>query len=76
MQPRLSMSEDSLRRSGGAQAIVCPRCSTKSMFWRSHTPQIDGCGFETYAFDCTDCGAPLVGIIDPADDMLLLTEAA
>lgn len=76
MPARLSIIDDSLRRTSGAQAITCPRCSTQSMFWRSHTPQIDSCGFENYSFDCKDCGAQLVGIIDPADDVLLLTEAA
>jgi hypothetical protein len=35
---------------------------------------MDECGFETYAIDCPQCGAPLAGIIDPADDALLLSE--
>jgi hypothetical protein len=43
-------------------------------FWRSNPPQIDACGFESYRLDCPECGAALAGIIDPADDALLLSE--
>jgi len=34
---------------------------------------IDSSGFESFGLDCKHCGAPLAGIMDPADDKLLLT---
>jgi hypothetical protein len=46
------------------------------MFRRSAVPPIDECGFESYRFACHACGAPLAGIIDPADDQLLLSQVA
>jgi hypothetical protein len=52
----------------------CPACAASLTLHRSALPHIDECGFEAYAIDCTDCGAPLAGIIDPADDALLLFE--
>jgi hypothetical protein len=56
--------------------IACPRCSAPITFTRSHMPHIDECGFENYRLECQECGAPLAGIIDPADDALLLTDLA
>jgi hypothetical protein len=35
---------------------------------------MDSCGFESYSLKCDQCGAQLVGIIDPADDQLLLSD--
>jgi hypothetical protein len=43
------------------------------MFYRSDKPHIDECGFESYSLKCRACGSMLAGIIDPADDALLLT---
>lgn len=57
-----------------AQVVACPRCAAALIFFRSDTPHIDACGFESYSFDCDACGAPLTGIIDPSDDLLLLSE--
>jgi hypothetical protein len=37
---------------------------------------IDACGFESHRLICDACAAPLGGITDPADDMLLLSVAA
>ena len=31
---------------------------------------MDSCGFESYSLECEQCGAQLVGIIDPMDDQL------
>lgn len=42
------------------------------MFCRSSAPNIDACGFESYSLECTDCKSLLGGIIDPADEALLL----
>jgi hypothetical protein len=60
----------------GEQVVACPTCNASLMFFRSDSPHIDDCGFESYAFDCTQCGARLAGIVDPADDTLLLAEQA
>ena len=58
-----------------ADSVACPSCSRQLVFRRSDHPAIDACGFESYRFECQECGAPLAGIIDPADEMLLLSEA-
>ena len=36
-------------------------------------PHIDECGFESYSLKCRVCGSALVGIVDPADNKILLT---
>ena len=53
--------------------VACPKCSVSLKFYRSDKPHIDECGFESYSLRCSACGSMLVGIIDPADDKLLLT---
>ena len=53
--------------------VACPKCDANFKFFRSHYPHIDECGFESYSLKCRACGSVLVGIIDPADDKLLLT---
>ena len=55
------------------EKVACPKCDASLKFYRSDKPHIDECGFESYSFKCSACGSTLVGIIDPADDMLLLT---
>ncbi len=60
----------------GALVIACPKCSTRFMFFRSPSPHIDECGFESYSLECKACGAALAGIIDPSDETLLLTQIA
>ena len=37
---------------------------------------IDACGFESYRFECSECHTALAGIIDPADDALLISQVA
>jgi hypothetical protein len=59
-----------------AQAIACPNCRTPLIFSRSPFPPIDACGFESYRMRCDGCRSELAGIIDPADDMLLLSDVA
>jgi hypothetical protein len=56
-----------------SEKVVCPKCDASLKFYRSEKPHIDECGFESYSFKCSACGSMLVGIIDPADDALLLT---
>jgi hypothetical protein len=59
-----------------ARLVACPQCQAQLAFCRSRAPEFDACGFESYQFDCKTCGAPLAGIIDPADETLLLTKVA
>ena len=49
-------------------------CGARLIFYRSRTPQIDSCGFESYGLECKECEAPLAGIIDPCDETLLISE--
>ena len=56
------------------QIVTCPNCHLNFRFYRSASPHIDECGFESYGLECPRCAAPLRGIIDPADDKLLLSE--
>jgi hypothetical protein len=60
----------------GTQTVACPVCTTRFIFCRNDTPHIDACGFESYSFSCTECGAALAGIIDPNDEALLVSEVA
>jgi DNA-directed RNA polymerase subunit RPC12/RpoP len=54
--------------------IGCPKCSARLPFQRSSVVVMDSCGFESYSLECDQCGAQLVGVIDPIDDKLLLSE--
>ena len=56
-----------------SEKVACPKCDASLRFYRSDKPHIDECGFESYSLKCRACGSSLVGIIDPADDKLLLT---
>ena len=56
------------------QLIGCPKCFAQLRFQRSSFALMDSCGFETYSLECDQCGAQLIGIIDPVDDQLLLSE--
>jgi hypothetical protein len=56
-----------------SEKVACPKCDAELKFYRSDRPHIDECGFESYSLKCRACGSVLVGIIDPADDKLLLT---
>jgi DNA-directed RNA polymerase subunit RPC12/RpoP len=55
------------------EKVACPKCDASLRFYRSDKPHVDDLGFESYSFKCSACGSMLVGIIDPADDKLLLT---
>jgi hypothetical protein len=56
-----------------SEKVACPKCDASLRFYRSDKLHIDECGFESYSLRCRACGSMLVGIIDPADDKLLLT---
>jgi hypothetical protein len=58
----------------GTQIVTCPKCNAGIEFRRRIRPHIDKCGFESYDLKFVSCSASLHGIIDPADDMLLLSE--
>jgi len=53
--------------------IECPQCNAHSVFHRAAFPRFDSSGFETYSFQCQNCAASLIGIIDPFDGKLLLS---
>lgn len=72
----LNISGDRLSTISGAEVTACPRCDARLLFTRSCHLRIDSCGFESYRLECRECGAQLAGIIDPADDALLLCEPA
>ena len=55
------------------EKVACPKCDASLVFYRSDKPHIDECGFESYCFKCKVCGSMLTGIIDPAEDALLVT---
>ena len=62
-----------VRKPASGLGIKCPHCKARSVFHRAKFPRIDSSGFETYSFQCRNCGVPLVGIIDPFDGTLLLS---
>jgi len=68
------MNDERRGHLASAQLSACPRCKAQLEFRRSFSPHIDDCGFESYRLKCAECGAALAGIIDPADDALLLSE--
>ena len=57
----------------GAHVASCPHCQAGLMVMRENHPAIDSCGFESYRLTCDQCGTQLAGIVDPADDALLLS---
>jgi C4-type Zn-finger protein len=59
-----------------SEKVVCPQCHASLTLYRSDTPHIDECGFESYTLKCGACGSVLVGVIDPIDDKLLLPVAS
>jgi hypothetical protein len=58
------------------QIVACPKCNAQFTFNRNNAPHIDDCGFESYKMECMQCDIPLVGIVDPSDNKLLLSEAS
>jgi len=69
MRQRVGVSAD-------FQTAVCPVCDARLMFVRHPDADIDACGFESYRFECSECHTALAGIIDPADDALLISQVA
>ena len=57
-----------------SEYIACPACAAQITLDRSPSPHIDECGFESYRFECQQCGASLACIIDPCDESLLVSQ--
>jgi DNA-directed RNA polymerase subunit M/transcription elongation factor TFIIS len=55
-----------------SEKVACPKCDASIKLYRSDQPHIDESGFESYSFKCRACGSTLIGIVDPADDTLLV----
>ncbi len=74
MSPYLTLtSEDQAPAISGTWAVACPSCDALLTFFRTSVPHMDECGFESYRIACKECGTQLAGIVDPADEALLLT---
>ncbi len=56
--------------------LACPGCDAVLEYACHATPGVDECGFESYRFRCGACGVVVLGIVDPADQTLLLTVAS
>jgi hypothetical protein len=71
---KTDMTEGAPSASIEVDLIECPRCAARLLFSRKPLPLIDSGGFESYSLKCDQCGAELVGIIDPFDDRFLVSE--
>jgi hypothetical protein len=56
-----------------AIVVTCPKCKC-STFVRVALPHIDSCAFENHSCRCAGCASFLVGIIDPSDGQLIVSE--
>jgi hypothetical protein len=63
------------KRASRFRRAECPRC-LRLVFCRVSAAQFDSLGFESYVVDCGFCRTSLTGMIDPQDDLLLLTAHA
>jgi uncharacterized Zn finger protein len=55
-------------------SAACPKCGVRVVVHRILNPHTDSSGLENYFLKCDQCSAWLIGIIDPYDETLLLTE--
>ena len=72
----LAVTLEAAKANGTRIRLSCPGCGARFVFCRSEHPFIDACGFESYTFACEECGASLSGVVDPFDDVLLITKMA
>ena len=72
-KPMLEYIVGTVRRPASGLKVKCPHCKARLISHRAKLPRIDSSGFETYSFQCRNCGTPLLGIIDPFDDTLLVS---
>ena len=67
-------SRTAVKPDNESEYIACPACAAQITLDRSPSPHIDECGFESYRFECQQCGASLACIIDPCDESLLVSQ--
>ena len=72
MKPNIA--EEAPSTVSAVDLIECPTCAARLIFSRKPVPLIDRCGFESYTLKCDQCEAQIVGIVDPLDDQLLISE--
>ena len=60
------------KRASGFRRAKCPSCN-RFVFCGVDASRFDCYGFEVYDFDCGFCRTPLIGVIDPSDEALLLS---
>ena len=68
------MAEGDATTISGVDVVECPKCAARLTIIRRPVPFIESCGFESYSFECDGCGARVVGIVDPFDNKLLVSE--
>lgn len=68
------MAEGEVSTLSKVDLVECPKCGTQVMIIRSRIPVIDSSGFEVYRLQCDGCEGLLVGVIDPFDNKLLISE--
>jgi hypothetical protein len=68
------MAEGRAGTLSSVELVECPKCAARLTFYRNPIPVIDSSGFESYSLKCDQCGAELVGIVDPLDNELLISE--
>jgi hypothetical protein len=68
------MNKPQLYSMADARHTACPHCNKRPTLSRNDSPYFDECGFESYDFSCSTCGASLTGIVDPFDGALLISE--
>jgi hypothetical protein len=57
-----------------SRAIKCPKCEARLILFRPLNPSIDSCGFKSHSIKCETCEVRFAGIIDPYDEVWLLSE--
>jgi DNA-directed RNA polymerase subunit M/transcription elongation factor TFIIS len=63
----MSAGRDAKKQAKHTTAASCPKCQSPIVLWQVQLPDIDSSGVESYFFKCGECGAWLVGIVDPYD---------
>jgi hypothetical protein len=58
----------------GTTAAACPKCGVRVIVHRILNANVDSSGFENYFLKCNQCSVWLIGVVDPYDEALLLTE--
>ncbi len=56
------------------RSVNCPKCKARLWLYGMLATSTDSCGFENYCLKCDACGIQFAGVVDPYDDVLLLSE--